>query len=58
VIYFLQQIINNKYVEYKGKNITLDDLCFKPVSGKGCLSPSPMDIWLQEPSLLEKDLDL
>jgi Niemann-Pick C1 protein len=58
VIYFIQHIINNKVIEESGKNITLDDLCFKPVSGKGCLSPSPMDIWLQDPALLDEDKDL
>jgi Niemann-Pick C1 protein len=36
-------------IESNRKNIELDDLCFKPVSGKGCLAPSPMDIWLQDP---------
>lgn len=53
VIYYLQQIISNMKIEKRGKNITLNDLCFKPISGKGCLTPSPMDIWLQDPILLE-----
>lgn len=33
----IQKEIEQGYVEYKGKNITLDDLCYKPVKGKGCL---------------------
>jgi len=33
----VQKEIENSYVEYNGENVTLDDLCFKPVEGKGCL---------------------
>ncbi|CAD8070438.1 unnamed protein product [Paramecium primaurelia] len=58
VIYFLQNIIRNRKVLIGGKNTTLDDLCYRPISAKGCYVPSPMDIWLQDPSLLDKDEDI
>ncbi|KAM3130411.1 hypothetical protein pb186bvf_017510 [Paramecium bursaria] len=58
VVYFMQNIINSRSTLISGKNYTIEDLCFRPVQGKGCLAPSPMDIWLQDPKLLEEDADI
>ena len=30
---------------FNGMNFTLDDFCYKPISGEGCLVESPMQYW-------------
>ena len=32
-------------IEKNGINFTLDDFCYKPILGEGCLVTSPMEYW-------------
>ncbi|RHY26746.1 hypothetical protein DYB32_007332 [Aphanomyces invadans] len=54
----LQHHIENAVVNVDGRNITLDDLCFRPIPGKGCLVESPMQYWRNNVSLLATDPDI
>ena len=38
----LDKYIDLNKVEVGGKNFTLDDLCYKPITGADCLIESPM----------------
>ncbi len=38
--------------------MALGDLCFRPIDGKGCLKPSPLDIWKLNVSDLALDQDI
>jgi Niemann-Pick C1 protein len=38
-----------------GTSISLDDLCFKPIEGQGCLVESPAQYWLSDPVLSATD---
>lgn len=33
----IQKQLETAVVVHKGRNVTLEDLCFKPIKGKGCL---------------------
>ncbi|ETV65301.1 hypothetical protein, variant 1 [Aphanomyces astaci] len=54
----LQHRIETTTVEVDGRNITLDDLCFRPIPDKGCLVESPMQYWRNNVSLLATDPDI
>jgi Niemann-Pick C1 protein len=41
-----------------GVNMTHDDFCYKPITGKGCLVTSPMQYWESNLSDLLKDEDV
>jgi len=53
--YFLLSLINKKTVVQEGRNISIDNLCYKPVSGKGCYRPSPLDLWKMDMGTLAND---
>lgn len=57
-MYFLQSLINKKSVELNGKMISINDLCYKPISGKGCYRPSPVDLWKFDMGTLANDTDI
>lgn len=40
--YYLQEAIVNDLSEVNGMEFLLDDFCYKPISGEGCLVESPM----------------
>jgi Niemann-Pick C1 protein len=42
------------------KNVTLrlEDFCYRPIKGKGCLVTSPFQYWLTNATLLEQDPDI
>ncbi|KAG6615783.1 Resistance-Nodulation-Cell Division (RND) Superfamily [Phytophthora cinnamomi] len=44
----------------RGANVTLslEDLCYRPIRGKGCLVTSPFQLWLGNASLLRQDPDV
>ena len=44
-IYDLQIKIESSKISLLGKNYTVNDFCYKPVSDQGCLITSPMDFW-------------
>ena len=53
--YFLLSLINRKTIVREGRNISIDNLCYKPVSGKGCYRPSPLDLWKMDMGTLAND---
>jgi Niemann-Pick C1 protein len=44
--------------QYKNATYTLDNFCFKPISGKGCLVTSPIQYWKQDLNKLLEDPDV
>jgi Niemann-Pick C1 protein len=56
--YFLLSLLNNKTISHVGRDININSLCFKPIIGKGCYSPSPLDIWKMDASDLAVDEDI
>ena len=44
-LYYLQNNISTSKIEFNNKNWTINDLCYKPISEKGCLILSPMNLW-------------
>ncbi|OWZ10845.1 Patched family protein [Phytophthora megakarya] len=38
--------------------LTLEDFCYRPIKGKGCLITSPFQYWLTNSSLLQRDPDI
>lgn len=53
--YFLLSLINHKTIVQDGRNISIENLCYKPVSGKGCYRPSPLDLWKMDMGTLAND---
>jgi Niemann-Pick C1 protein len=54
----LQHAIASAATTYRGERLTLDDLCFRPIPGKGCLVESPMQYWRNNISILNSDPDI
>ena len=42
MLWYLQGHIVNDTATVNGMNFTLDDFCYKPISGEGCIVESPM----------------
>lgn len=53
--YFLLSLLNKKVITQQGRQIKVDNLCFKPINGKGCYRPSPVDVWKMNISDLYDD---
>lgn len=58
MLYELQVAIEEGSTAVTGKNYTLDDFCYKPISGKGCLVTSPMEYWKRDLDKLMNDKDV
>ena len=43
---------------HEGREISIDTLCFRPINGKGCYRPSPLDIWKMNVTDLHSDTDI
>jgi Niemann-Pick C1 protein len=44
-LYLLQSLVEGRTAAREGRQVGLDQLCYKPIDGKGCIKPSPLDIW-------------
>eukprot|EP00744_Colponema_vietnamica_P003701 GILI01005628.1.p1 GENE.GILI01005628.1~~GILI01005628.1.p1 ORF type:complete len:950 (-),score=322.34 GILI01005628.1:302-3151(-) len=53
-VYYFQKKVQNTSIEYEGKTYKLDDFCFKPIEGRGCLVTSPMDYFKMDLSRLRQ----
>lgn len=53
-LYYLEKIINTRSFKSQGLDVTVDNLCYKPVSNKGCLITSPMQYWKMNITLLNE----
>lgn len=56
--YFLLSLINRKQASIDSRDIGIENLCYKPVSGKGCYRPSPLDLWKMDMGTLANDTEL
>ncbi|KAH9099720.1 hypothetical protein Ae201684P_018731 [Aphanomyces euteiches] len=54
----LQKNIETATAVLDGRNVTLDDLCYRPVPGKGCIVESPLQYWHSNVSIMESDPDI
>ncbi len=46
LIYHIQSTMEAASLIHKGQQFDLSDLCYKPITGKGCMTTSPMEFWL------------
>ena len=53
--YFLLSLINAMHCTGHRRDLHIDNLCYKPVSGKGCYRPSPLDLWKMDMGTLAND---
>ncbi len=58
MIYQLQTKIEEGTVEFLKEKYSIDDLCYKPISGKGCLVTSPLDFWKMNLTAMQNDHDI
>lgn len=57
----VESAISNARVQsvlFPNVTLELDDFCYKPIKGKGCLVTSPFQYWLGNTTLLETDPDI
>jgi len=55
-LYYLQEAIKTDRFEKNGLDYSVDDFCYKPITGKGCLFTSPMQYWKDDlEKLLKSD---
>lgn len=45
LMYYLQLAMEEGISTVNGIDYTMDDFCYKPISGEGCLEESPMGYW-------------
>jgi Niemann-Pick C1 protein len=45
LLWYLQKAIETETVDVEGSKYMLDDFCYKPITGKGCIVTSPMQYW-------------
>ena len=58
VIYRIQSKMENAYVTYNSQVFNISDVCYKPITGEGCLITSPMEFWLMNVTDLYADQDI
>ena len=46
IVYHIQTAMEEAKLEHTGQTFDLSDICYKPITGKGCLVTSPMEFWL------------
>ena len=57
LLYYLQMTIEEGQAELNDKKYTVDDFCYKPITGKGCIVTSPMQYWRSDlKALLDSDV--
>lgn len=45
-------------VNVNNKDYIIDDFCYKPITGKGCIVTSPMQYWKTDLQKLKDDPDV
>ena len=53
MLWYLQDHITNDKATYNNMNFTLDDFCYKPISGEGCIVESAMQYFLNNKTILD-----
>ncbi|KAJ0410776.1 hypothetical protein ATCC90586_001405 [Pythium insidiosum] len=54
----VETAIREQTATVNGRNVSLEDFCYRPIAGKGCLVTSPFQYWLGNATLLEQDPDI
>jgi len=62
-MYFVLNLINTKSTLLNNQKVHIEDLCYRPVKGKGCYRPSifiifiqgPLDLWKMDIADLQGD---
>lgn len=49
--------IEGGQVEYGDGQFQLDNFCYKPITGKGCLVTSPLEYWKANLTAIKEDND-
>lgn len=57
-IFEIQQKITSANIEFLNTKWSIDDLCYKPVSGKGCMITSPTNFWKEDYEKFKEEKDL
>lgn len=57
MIYHIQTAMESETLQHKGQFFDLSDICYKPITGKGCLVTSPMEFWLMNITDMWSDED-
>lgn len=53
MLWYLQDHITNDIAVKNNMNFTLNDFCYKPISGEGCIIESPMQYFLNSKTILD-----
>lgn len=53
MLYYLQSHIMNDIAVVNGMQFTLDDFCYKPISGEGCIVESAMQYFYNNQTILD-----
>lgn len=57
-IFEIQENITSSKFDFLNTQWSIDDLCYKPVSGKGCLITSPTNFWKEDRQKFDEEKDL
>ena len=53
-LFDVQERIVSTSFDFMGKNMTVSDFCYKPISGKGCMITSATNFWLENRTAMEE----
>ena len=53
-LFDVQEKIVSTSFDFMGKNTTVSDFCYKPISGKGCMITSATNFWLENRTAMEE----
>jgi Niemann-Pick C1 protein len=56
-LYHLQNAIETGTTDVSGIRYSVDDFCYKPITGKGCIVTSPMQYWKSDLERLQKQTE-
>eukprot|EP00826_Nyctotherus_ovalis_P043643 TRINITY_DN4619_c0_g1_i14.p1 TRINITY_DN4619_c0_g1~~TRINITY_DN4619_c0_g1_i14.p1 ORF type:complete len:176 (-),score=51.87 TRINITY_DN4619_c0_g1_i14:596-1123(-) len=46
MIYHIQTAFEKEVLVHGDRSFNITDICYKPITGKGCIATSPMEFWL------------
>ena len=53
-LFDVQERIVSTTFDFMGKNMSVSDFCYKPISGKGCMITSATNFWLENRTAMEE----
>ena len=57
-IFKIQEKVTSSKFDFLNSQWSIDDLCYKPVTGKGCLITSPTNFWKEDYDKFKEEKDL